>query len=110
MVVGQGSSAAVYSAHRTADGRFVAIKLLTAPITDTLARSAFQAECDTLVVLQGGPGIVALHDRGVLPGGQPYLVLELCDTSLAALVAGRGRLDAVRVARIGYMLAQGLHH
>src|SRR5262245_39811997 len=78
--IGAGGMGAVYRAER-ADGAFeqqVAVKLMTASIHHPDAARRFRAERQILASLRH-PHIVTLLDGGVMPDGQPYLVMEHVD-------------------------------
>jgi serine/threonine protein kinase/tetratricopeptide (TPR) repeat protein len=75
--LGTGGMGAVWLAHRS-DGRYagtVAIKLLTPALMAGSGALRFAQEGRALARL-GHPNIARLHDAGVTPAGQPYLVLE----------------------------------
>jgi serine/threonine-protein kinase len=77
-LLGRGGMGSVWEAsHLRLPGKRVAIKVLHADIAadqEALARFRREAEIATRL---GHPNIVEVHDFNALPGGQPYLVLEL---------------------------------
>lgn len=78
--IGRGGMGVVYEGAR-ADGAFsqrVAIKVLTAPLTDEEAASRFKTEQQILAGLQHAH-IVSLIDAGVTADGHAYLVMEHVD-------------------------------
>ncbi|WP_433205832.1 serine/threonine-protein kinase [Dactylosporangium sp. CS-047395] len=109
--IGQGGTATVYRAYQRSGERHVAVKVLARPVTDAVAHAAFLAERETLGRLRGGPGVLWTDPAsGVLPDGRPYLVMELCESTLQQEVDRRGRLEPAAAAAFGYQIAQGLHH
>jgi serine/threonine protein kinase/tetratricopeptide (TPR) repeat protein len=78
--IGQGGMGSVWRAIRS-DGRFegrAAVKLLNASLVGRTGEARFAREGQLLARLTH-PNIARLHDAGVAPGGQPYLVLEYVD-------------------------------
>ncbi|WP_433046492.1 protein kinase domain-containing protein [Dactylosporangium sp. CS-033363] len=109
--IGQGGTATVYRAYQRGGERHVAVKVLARPVTDAVAHAAFLAEREILGRLRGGPGVLWTDPAsGVLPDGRPYLVMELCESTLQQEVDRRGRLDPAAAAAFGYQIAQGLHY
>ncbi len=94
--IGRGGMGAVYRAMDHVLGREVALKVLAFHaddhLTDRLAR-----EARVLARLEH-PGIVAVHDVGVLSDGRPFYVMRLVrGTNLAQHAVGRGRGELLRV-------------
>ncbi|HET8945632.1 MAG TPA: protein kinase [Candidatus Polarisedimenticolia bacterium] len=78
--LGQGGMGSVWLADRT-DGRFkgtAAVKLLNASLIGHEGERRFRREGSILARLRH-PGIARLHDAGLSPLGQPYIVLEHVD-------------------------------
>jgi serine/threonine-protein kinase len=77
-LLGRGGMGSVWEAsHLRLPGKRVAIKVLHADVAsdqESLARFRREAEIATRL---DHPNIVEVHDFNTLPGGQPYLVLEL---------------------------------
>lgn len=79
-LIGRGGMGAVYLAHR-ADGQFkqeVAIKFIDLPLPTAVFRERFRQERQILAELQH-PYIARLHDGGITPEGDLYLVMEYVD-------------------------------
>lgn len=92
-LLGRGGMGSVYRAERC-DGLFehvVAIKLMRATRTSTLALQAFESERRNLARLQH-PNIAQLYDGGDLPDGRAYIVMEQ--------VVGKNIVDHVRDERL----------
>jgi eukaryotic-like serine/threonine-protein kinase len=77
-LLGRGGMGSVWEAsHLRLPGKRVAIKVLHADVAaDQEALARFRREAEIASRL-GHPNIVEVHDFNMLPGGQPYLVLEL---------------------------------
>src|SRR5437899_3887097 len=82
--LGRGGMGTVYEAQDTRLGRTVALKALSPLDTGGDAVERLWREARILARLEH-PGIVPIHDVGMLPDGRPYYVMKL--------VHGR-RLDA----------------
>ena len=106
--IGHGGFGTVYRAVQPAYRRTVAVKVLSLPLRDEPSRSAFDKECQALGSLSSHPNIVTLHQAGVTPHSQPYLIMEyLPGGSLAARVAS-GPLAWSDAVVIGVKLAGAL--
>ncbi len=71
--LGQGGFGAVFLAQRVSDGQPVAIKVARAD--NTSAGEALLREADALAAV-GVPHVPAVFDRGLLPNGSAYVVME----------------------------------
>src|SRR5688572_807765 len=108
-LLGRGGMGMVWEAnHLRLPGRRVAIKVLhTDAAADQEAMARFRREADIATRL-GHPNIVEVHDFNTLPGGEPYLVLELLlGESLDARLR-RGPLGADQAIWIAGQIAAGL--
>jgi serine/threonine-protein kinase len=96
-VIARGGMGLVLEAIRRDDGARVVVKVLHPELDDDpVGREHLAREADALAGLQH-PRVVQLLERGVTPGGQPYLVLEWAEgRTLRELLAERGRLPLDR--------------
>jgi len=75
-LLGSGGMGEVRRVHDVELGRTVALKLLRSElVTDPRIRERFLAEAQSTAQLQH-PGIVAVHDVGLLPDGRLYYTME----------------------------------
>lgn len=73
--VGHGGTATVYEAHDVDLDRRVAIKVLDVP--DRAGRAAARVAREALILARlDHPGIVPIHERGLLPDGRAFYVMK----------------------------------
>lgn len=91
--IGSGGMGEVHAARHLRTGRRYAVKTIhRSAQTDELVRR-FEREATAASAL-GHPGIVAVHDFNVTPGGVFYLVMDLLEgETLDARLARQGSLD-----------------
>ncbi len=104
--IGAGASAIVYKAIQVDLDREVAVKVLSA--TDEAFVRRFRREARTLGKLSLNPGIVTVHGTGVTDSGQPYLILELCESSVHDHLRTQGRFDPLAACRVGAEVADAV--
>ncbi len=76
-LLGEGGSSKVYEAEQSAPvRRMVALKILKAGMDTASVLSRFEAERQTLAILEH-PNISKVYDAGVTDSGRPYFVMEL---------------------------------
>lgn len=108
-LAGRGGFASVYRARQPDFRRTVAVKVLSAPETDLVARSRFDRECQAMGSLSEHPNIVTLYDAGFLADGRAYLVMSFMEGgSLHELAHGPDKPSWQEVATIGTKLAGAL--
>ncbi|HZP29570.1 MAG TPA: protein kinase [Acidimicrobiia bacterium] len=89
--LGRGGMAEVFAAYDARLGRSVALKILSADVTEPRARERFEREVLTHASFVH-PNAVAIFDTGI-DGSRPYLVMELVDgPTLATYLARHGPL------------------
>ena len=72
-------------------------------------RRRFLGEAEAAGALSGHPGIVTVHNAGILPDGRPYLVMELCPGgSLTSWLDPAHRPSQERVRDVGVRIADAL--
>lgn len=107
--VGAGGFADVYRARHAHLGRWVALKVFRVALHDPAVANQFRAECQAVSRLDDQLHVIRVYDAGLLPDGRPYLVTELCDSSLQQLVVRRGgALPEPEAVELGYRVAVAL--
>ena len=72
-------------------------------------RRRFLSEARAAGNLSGHPGIVTVHDAGIMPDGHPYLVMKLCSGgSLTRWLRPDNRQSQERVCTVGIRIADAL--
>jgi serine/threonine protein kinase len=106
---GRGTYGVVYRARQDSLRRYVAVKVLATKLDEEAARR-FAQECSALGRLSGHPHIVAVHEAGTTPTGEPYLVMPFCERGSLADRTKRGDLLSWQEALdVGVRLAGALH-
>jgi serine/threonine protein kinase len=92
--IGHGGFSVVYRAHSDRLDREVAVKVLSATLTeDDRAADRFQREIQLVNRVCGHPNVVSVLDAGLAESGRPYLVMDYyAGGSLKALLARTGPL------------------
>jgi eukaryotic-like serine/threonine-protein kinase len=107
--IGAGGFADVYRARQAHLGRWVALKVFRVALHDAAVTEQFRAECQAVSRLDDHLHVIRVYDAGLLPDGRPYLVTELCDSSLQQLVVRRGgALPEPEAVELGYRVAIAL--
>lgn len=98
-LLGQGGMGAVYAAREERLGRRVAIKVLLDAVADRPeVVKRFEREARSAAALQSDH-VTRVLSVGTLPGGAPFIVMELLEgEDLASVLAARGRLAVAEVA------------
>ncbi|MGF1596539.1 MAG: protein kinase [Acidimicrobiales bacterium] len=96
--IGSGASSVVYRAKRLSDGRDVAVKVLNMADPTFVAR--FEREVAMLTTLSRSPRIVTVHEAGTTERGRPYLVLDLCRSTLLERIERDGRIEPAEACDI----------
>jgi serine/threonine-protein kinase len=114
-VAGRGGMSVVYAAHDRELDREVAIKVSNEPAPDAVDRAKQEAR---VIARLEHPGIVPVHDAGVLPDGRVYYVMKLVRGERLdawAAAEGRGVRDALRLLQrvceaVAFAHAHGVVH
>jgi eukaryotic-like serine/threonine-protein kinase len=109
--VGHGGMSIVYKARHELMDRIVAIKMLQAAlVNDQTSIKRFQQEAQAASCLTH-PNVIAVHDYGLAPSGQPYLVMDfLQGESLADVIKRDNHVEGVRAANIFIQACDALEH
>jgi serine/threonine protein kinase len=114
--IGRGGMGVVYLARDRELGREVALKVLAARLATSAAAERLRREARISAALEH-PGIVPVHDVGVLPDGRPFYVMKhvqgpRLDEIARSAMPLRGKLDIfLRICEAtGYAHARGVLH
>jgi serine/threonine protein kinase len=95
--IARGGMGVLYEARDKELERSVALKVLSPEITDIEAMARMKREALTIARLDH-PGIVPIHDNGVLVDGRAFYVMKLVrGVTLTAFARDNSRTDALRV-------------
>lgn len=95
-VLGSGGFADVFLYEQNLPRRQVAVKVMLAEVVNSHVRDMFQAEANLMAQLSAHPSILTVYEASVSSDGRPYLVMELCSSS----VSDRYRREAIPVAQV----------
>jgi eukaryotic-like serine/threonine-protein kinase len=82
-VLGSGGFADVFLYEQNMPRRQVAVKVMLSEVVTEGVRQMFQAEANLMARLSAHPSILTVYQAGVSADGRPYLVMELCSSSLS---------------------------
>src|SRR4051812_19812038 len=105
--IGRGGMAVVYRAYDTHLGRFVAIKVLSPDLSNTVGADRFQREI-ALTAKLVHPGIVALFDSGEVDGQLYYVMPLVTGETLRARIGRERRVAPRECAELGADVAEAL--
>lgn len=104
-----GGFSTVWQARQETLNRWVAVKVDDRKLTSESERRRFLREAGAAGRMSGHPGIVTVHDAGILPDNRPYLVMELCPGgSLSKWLKPEERKTQDRVREVGVRIADAL--
>jgi serine/threonine protein kinase len=107
-VLGSGGFADVFLFEQNMPRRQVAVKVMLPEVVNEQVRRMFQVEADLMAKLSAHPSILTVYEAGVSSDGRPYLVMELCSSSLGQRYRSEP-LPVAEVLRIGVKIAGALH-
>lgn len=110
-LIGKGGMGVVYLGRHTRMERMVAIKMLQAELAqDDSSVKRFEQEAKAASCLNH-PHLITLHDFGITPTGQPFLVMEFLEgRSLLEVIKLDGPVTPARAGKIFSQAADGLSH
>ena len=104
----RGGLAVVWEARQLSLGRLVAVKVYQSEL-DEGDRRRFLREAAAAGRLSNHPGVVTVHDAGILPDDRPYLVMELYPGgSLTQWLKPENRPSEECVRQVGVRIADAL--
>jgi tRNA A-37 threonylcarbamoyl transferase component Bud32 len=105
----RGGFSTVWQARQESLDRLVAVKVDHRTLTEDKERRRFLREAGAAGRLSGHPGIVTVHDAGILSDGRPYLVMDLCSGgSLTQWLKPEFRQSEERIREVGVQIADAL--
>ena len=105
----RGGFATVWEARQESLNRLVAVKIDQRTLDAATERRRFLRESGAAGRMSGHPGIVTVHDAGILTDDRPYLVMELCPGgSLTRWLRPEARPTQLRVRDVGVRIADAL--
>jgi len=94
--LGTGGFADVFLYEQNMPRRQVAVKVLLHNVVDADVLRMFNSEADVMARLSAHPSILTVFDASISADGRPYLVMELCPTSMG----NRFRTERIPVAEV----------
>jgi LCP family protein required for cell wall assembly len=105
----RGGFATVWQARQETLDRLVAVKVDERTLDSDVEQRRFLGEAKAAGNLSGHPGIVTVHDGGILADGRPYLVMKLCSGgSLTQWLRAENRQSVERIRSVGVRIADAL--
>lgn len=105
----RGGFSTVWQARQQSLDRLVAVKVDHRTLADDKEQRRFLREAGAAGRLSGHPGIVTVHDAGILSDDRPYLVMDLCPGgSLTRWLKPEGRKDSNCILDVGLRIADAL--
>ena len=106
-LLGSGGFADVYLFEQNMPKRSVAVKVLLQKIVDENVLRTFNAEADSMARLSAHPSILTVFDASISSDGRPFLVMELCKSSMGGRYR-KEQLTVSEVLNIGVKIASAL--
>jgi tRNA A-37 threonylcarbamoyl transferase component Bud32 len=105
----RGGFSTVWQAKQESLNRLVAVKVDERTLDSESDQRRFLREAGAAGRLSGHPGIVTVHDAGILGDDRPYLVMELCPGgAVSAWLKEENRPSQERVREVGVRIADAL--
>jgi serine/threonine protein kinase len=107
--IARGGFAIVWEARQESLNRLVAVKVDERKLDTEAEQRRFLREAGAAGRMSGHPGIVTVHDAGLLIDDRPFLVMELCPGgSLTRWITADPRPSQRRVREVGVRIADAL--
>jgi serine/threonine protein kinase len=106
-VLGSGGFADVFLYEQNMPRRQVAVKVMLSEVVNDQVRQMFQAEANLMAQLSAHPSILTVYQASVSADGRPYLVMELCSSSLSERYR-RDRIPVADVLRIAIKIGSAI--
>jgi tRNA A-37 threonylcarbamoyl transferase component Bud32 len=109
-VLGRGGMSTVYKAQHKTLGTFYAIKLMHAHLLDDEPMiKRFQQEAQAAAAL-AHVNLIQVHDYGVTPEGEPYMVMDFLNGETLERVIDEHRLSSQECVDLFTKICEGLDH
>lgn len=107
--IARGGFAIVWEARQESLNRLVAVKVDERKLDTEAEQRRFLREAGAAGRMSGHPGIVTVHDAGLLIDDRPFLVMELCPGgSLTRWITADPRPSQRRIREVGVRIADAL--
>lgn len=106
-ILGSGGFADVFLYEQNMPRRQVAVKVMLSELVNDQVRQMFQAEANLMAQLSTHPSILTVYEASVSGDGRPYLVMELCSSSLSERYR-RERIPVPEVLRIAVKIGSAI--
>jgi serine/threonine protein kinase len=106
-VLGSGGFADVFLYEQNMPRRQVAVKVMLSEVVNDQVRQMFQAEANLMAQLSTHPSVLTVYQASVSSDGRPYLVMELCSSSLSQRYRSE-RLPVADVLRIAVKIGSAI--
>jgi serine/threonine protein kinase len=106
-ILGSGGFADVFLYEQNMPRRQVAVKVMLSEVVNDQVRQMFQAEANLMAQLSAHPSILTVYQASVSSDGRPYLVMELCSSSLSQRYRTE-RLPVPEVLRIAVKIGSAI--
>lgn len=106
-VLGSGGFADVFLYEQNMPRRQVAVKVMLAEVVNDQVRQMFQAEANLMAQLSAHPSILTVYQASVSSDGRPYLVMEMCSSSLSQRYRAE-RLPVAEVLRVAIKIGSAI--
>ncbi|MEP6480501.1 MAG: serine/threonine-protein kinase [Rhodoglobus sp.] len=106
-ILGSGGFADVFLYEQNMPRRQVAVKVMLSEVVNDQVRQMFQAEANLMAQLSAHPSILTVYQASVSADGRPYLVMELCSSTLSQRYRAQ-RLPVAEVLRIAVKIGSAI--
>jgi serine/threonine protein kinase len=105
--LGSGGFADVFLYEQNMPRRQVAVKVMLSEVVNDQVRQMFQAEANLMAQLSSHPSILTVYQASVSSDGRPYIVMELCSSSLSQRYRAE-RIPVPEVLRIAVKIGSAI--
>jgi serine/threonine protein kinase len=106
-ILGSGGFADVFLYEQNMPRRQVAVKVMLSEVVNDQVRQMFQAEANLMAQLSSHPSILTVYQASVSSDGRPYLVMELCSSTLSQRYRAE-RIPVPEVLRIAVKIGSAI--